>query len=541
LPSVHVPVEDRQRAVPVIAPAAGRRRGIWIAVVFVLLAALAVGYVAADREWPFTRSSIIEALQQQSGSNVQVQTFRQMYFPTPGCVAEGVTFRRGNSGQPFLTIQKLTITSNYPALLAHHISNIKADGLHVTIAEQPESSAAETSQGFNIGTFSSGVTIGQIVADGAAIEFAPTADRKQALIFLTPKLTLHDLGAGKPLAFQATVQIPQPPAEVDVKGTFGAWQAGHGGESELSGTYDLKSLDLGTFDAIGGILTSKGDFHGALQHVNVKGTVDTPKFTLSTSGHRVHLVAAYSATVNGLNGDVDVDSAQVKFAGTTINASGSVSGQEGKNGKTAVFNLSSNKARVQDLLWMFISENTPPMTGPITFRAKATLPPGNAPFLNKLVLQGDFGISDAQYPHPDTQKNVDVLSARARGQAGKVEDTNEKLGDNSYDPGRVLSNVKGHVVTKDAVANLSNLTFDVPGASAKVNGTFKLKTQEVDLQGFMHLDTELSKATTGVKSVLLKVMQPFMKKGKRNESVIAIKIGGTYQNPTYGIVPRAEK
>lgn len=36
-------------------------------------------------------------------------------------------------------------------------------------------------------------------------------------------------------------------------------------------------------------------------------------------------------------------------------------------------------------------------------------------------------------------------------------------------------------------------------------------------------------------------MQPFMKKGKWNESVIAIKIGGTYQNPTYSVVPRATK
>ena len=228
-------MEDRQRAAPVIAPAAGRRRGIWIAVVFVLLAALAVGYVAADREWPFTRSSVIEALQQQSGSNVQVQTFRQMYFPTPGCVAEGVSFRRGNSGQPFLTIQKLTITSNYPALLAHHISNIKADGLHVTIAEQPESSAAETSQGFNIGTFSSGVTIGQNCCRRSGHRIRTHRRSQASTHLLDPKLTLHDLGAGKPLAFQATVQIPQPPAEVDVKGTFGAWQAGHGGESELSG------------------------------------------------------------------------------------------------------------------------------------------------------------------------------------------------------------------------------------------------------------------------------------------------------------------
>jgi hypothetical protein len=542
LPSSNVSVEAGPTVTPATSPAGGRRRGIWIAVIVVLTVVIIIGAVVLDREWPFTQTAVIQALQQQSGGDVQIQSFRQMYFPVPGCVAEGVSFRRGGTNaQPFLTIKQLTITSNYAGLLAHHISTIKADELRVTIAEQPDASAAGTSQGFNIGSFSSNVTVGQIIADGAAIEFAPTSDRKQALIFLTPRLNLHNVGPGKPLAFQATVQIPQPPAEVDVEGEVGPWQAGHGGESALSGTYDLKSLDLGTFEGIGGILTSKGDFNGISQHMNVKGTVDTPKFTLSTSGHRVHLVAAYSATVNGLNGDVDVNSAQVKFARTTINASGSVSGQAGKKGKTAVFNFSSSKASVQDLLWMFISESKPPMTGPITFRAKATLPPGNAPFLNKLALVGDFGISDAQYPHEDTQKNVDVLSARARGQAGKVEDTDDKMGSDSYDPGRVLSNVKGHVVATNAIANLSNLTFDVPGASAKVNGTFKLKTQEVDLQGFMHLDAQLSQTTTGVKSVLLKVIQPFMKKGKRNESVIAIYIGGTYQNPTYGIVPKKEK
>lgn len=541
LASAHVPVEEQQSVAPALKPAGNRRIVIWIVAVIVLLSGLAIGYVVMDREWPFTRSSIIQALQEQSGGNVQVQSFRQMYLPVPGCVAEGVTFRRGNNNdQPFLTIQTLTIRTNYPGLLAHHISTIRADGLHVTVEPKP-SSSDETSAPFNVGSFSSGLTIGQITADDAAIEFAPTTDRKQPLIFRTPKLILHDLGAGKPLSFRATVQIPQPPAEVDVEGKFGAWQPGHGGETALSGSYDLKSLDLGTFSGIGGILTSKGDFNGTLQHVNVQGRVDTPKFTVSTSGHRIHLVAAYSAIVNGMNGDVDLSSAQVKFGRTSVNASGSVRGKKGQKGKTAAFELSSNKARVQDLLWMFISESTPPMTGPITFRAKATLPPGKRPFLDKLTLQGDFGISDARYPHPDTQKNVDVLSARARGQADKVEDTNEKLGNDSYDPGRVLSDLKGHVVTTNAVAKLSNLTFDVPGASAKLNGTFKLKTQEVNLQGYMHLESELSKATTGVKSVLLKVMQPFMKKGKRHESVIAIKIGGTYQNPTYAVVPRATK
>jgi AsmA-like C-terminal region len=203
--------------------------------------------------------------------------------------------------------------------------------------------------------------------------------------------------------------------------------------------------------------------------------------------------------------------------------------------------LSSSIARVEDLVWMFISDKQPPMTGPIVFRAKATLNPGKQPFLNRVKLAGDFGISDAQYSQADTQKNIDVLSARAQGQADKVEDTNDKLGNDSYDPGRVVANIKGHVVLDNTVAHLSDVSFAVPGALAKVSGTYGLTNEHIDLQGYMRLDSELSKTTTGVKSFLLKVAQPFMKKGHHNASVVAIKIGGTYQNPTYAVVPKAEK
>ena len=210
----------------------------------VLLALLLVGGVIANRKWPFTRAAVIQALQEQSGGNVQVQSFRQTYLPEPGCVAEGVTFRQGNTtGRPFLSIQKLTITTNYPGLLIHYISTVRAEGLHVTIETQPQSAQESGSSSFNVGTLSPDLRIGEIVADNAAVEFAANADRKQALIFRTPKLTLRDLAAGKPMAFQATVQIPEPPAEVDVAGNFGAWQSGHGGESILSGSYNLKSLD----------------------------------------------------------------------------------------------------------------------------------------------------------------------------------------------------------------------------------------------------------------------------------------------------------
>lgn len=536
---VHVE-ESQSAAITAKVPHRGGRRIVIILIV--LLACIVVAGVVASHKWPFTHDAILRALQQQAGGDVQIGSFHQMYLPKPGCIAENVTFRHSGdkTGQPFLTIKSLKIVGTYHGLLTNHIAVIRADELHVTIAPA-QSSASGTPGPFNVGRLTSGLTIGKIIADGAVIEFAPTAERKQALIFRIPKLLVHDLEEGKPLAFHATLQVPQPPIDLDAEGNFGPWIAGHGGESKASGAYTLKSLDLGAFHDIGGIVTSKGNFDGTLQHVTVHGTADTPNFTVSTSGHKVHIAGEFNATVNGLNRDVDVDALRVHYGRTTIMGAGSVEGKDGQDGKTATFELTSRQARVQDLLWMFISESKPPMTGPITFRSKATLPPGKAPFLNRVKLVGDFGISNGQYPDPNTQKNIDVLSARARGQADKVEDTNEKLGNDSYDPGQVLSNIKGHVALNNMVAHLTDVSFEVPGALAKVSGTYELTTQQVDLRGYMRLDSELSKATTGIKSVLLKVAEPFMKKGKHKASVVAIQIGGTYHNPKYAVIPKAEK
>lgn len=537
-----VHVEERESLRTSTSVATWRRHRRTFVVLLVVLACIAAGLIVAAAKWPFTERAIKDALRHQSGSDVQIGSFHRTFFPKPGCVAENVTFEHPGEqpNTPYLTIRRLTILSTYHGLLADHISYIRADGFHVKVAAS-STSGSSNSSGFNVGNLGSGLSIGMIVADGASIEFAPTAERKQPMLFRIPKLTLHDLAKGKPLAFQGTLQIPQPAAEVDVVGDLSPWQTGHGGESKLSGSYNLKRLDLGSFRAVRGIVTSKGNFEGILQHVLVQGSAETPNFTVSSSGHPVPIKANFNATVNGLNGDVDLNAARVHYGETTITGAGSVSGQEGVTGKVATFELAASKARVQDLVWMFISDKTPPMTGPILFRAKATIPPGDQPFLNRVRLEGDFGISNAQYPHPQTQKDIDVLSARARGQADKVEDTNEKDGNDSYDPGRVLSNVKGHVLLKDTIAHLSDVSFAVPGALAKVSGTYQLTTERVNLQGDVRLDSELSKTTTGVKSFLLKVIQPFMKKDRHKQSVVAIRIGGTYKDPSYTVVPKAEK
>jgi hypothetical protein len=121
-----------------------------------------------------------------------------------------------------------------------------------------------------------------------------------------------------------------------------------------------------------------------------------------------------------------------------------------------------------------------------------------------------------------TQKKVDNLSQLAEG---------EKEND---DPASVVENLKGHVVLKDAIATLSDLSFSVPGALAHVHGTYGLLTERINLHGTLQVDNKLSKGSNGAKSVLAKFMEPFLKKKNAGE-IVPIKIIGTFSHPSYGL------
>ncbi len=96
----------------------------------------------------------------------------------------------------------------------------------------------------------------------------------------------------------------------------------------------------------------------------------------------------------------------------------------------------------------------------MNFRTQVLIPPGERDFIERVNLQGDFGIDAATFASSTTQGNVDNLSQVAEG---------EKEND---DPADVVENLKGHVVLKNAIATFSDFSFSVPGALARVHGTY---------------------------------------------------------------------
>lgn len=98
----------------------------------------------------------------------------------------------------------------------------------------------------------------------------------------------------------------------------------------------------------------------------------------------------------------------------------------------------------------------------------------------------------------------------------------------------VLSDLKGHVLLKDGIAQFSDLSFSVPGASARMQGTYDLISEKINLHGTLKTESQPSNTTSGVKSLMLKVLNPFFKK-KRVGYVMPVKITGTYEHPLFGL------
>src|SRR5271156_7115746 len=148
-----------------------RSRPLAIAALCVLLL-LVTGTVILARYWPFSQNSVRGALKGVLSADLVIGRFHTTYFPHPGCVLENVSFGPDpaqGSASRLVVIQKITIQANYWDMIvgSHHIYRVLADGLQVHVPA-PHSNNSSGSAKFSFGD--SGVTIGEIVANGSTVE-----------------------------------------------------------------------------------------------------------------------------------------------------------------------------------------------------------------------------------------------------------------------------------------------------------------------------------------------------------------------------------
>ena len=498
----------------------------WIKIAaMVVVAVLGIAGVVIATHWPFTRESVVQALEQTFASSVEVKSFRVTYF-APGCVMEGVTFRRnGDRDAPAIaSVDRLTIQGSYVGFftIPKRIPRVRVEGLHVFASPRSERAGKESQAGAGGGQTK--VIIGEINAEGAVLEFASGDPGAPPLKFEIHKLTLNGAGQGREMAFHAALRNPTPPGDIRADGRFGPLRRDDSGKTPASGNYVFEHADLGAFAAIGGTLSSAGKFGGVLEQLEVEGNADVPNFEVDRShGHAVHLKTEFAATVNGMDGDVALKSVSLEFGKTSLSAHGEVADKGGVAGKTVTLTGTQQRGTIQDWLWLLAKAEHPAMTGAMNFRAQAQVPPGEQDFIQRVNLQGDFVIGSADFTKPTTQEAVDNLSQVALG--GKPTEA---------PPAEVAENMKGHVEMKNAIATFTDLYFGVPGALAHMHGTYGILTEKIDLHGNLRVDSKLSKGSTGIKAALLKVAEPFFKKKNQGE-IVPIKMDGTFEHPSYGL------
>lgn len=478
------------------------------------------GSIYIAHSWPFTAPNVIHNLEEATSSSVQVASFEHTFVPHPGCILKGVTLLGGTDprNQTRMIIDKLTIEGTLPGLFTKHLALIQAEGAHATFPPFGTGPAWKPTE--------SPIVVDELRANESSIEFNRHDSKQPRVTFRVHEFVAHHLAAHDSMKFEVRLDNPIPPGEVHANGTFGPWKLDRISGTPIEGSYSFRHADLDVFDGIHGLLASDGEFRGTLENILVQGTTKTPDFEVKGSTHKLDLETEFRAAVDPSNGDVTLEQVNAHLLRTIVISHGSVARRPNVSGKMTSLDLAVHSGRMQDLLLLFVSEKKSPLSGTVSLKAKTIVPPGEKPFLQKLQMTGDFGIEKALFTKEKTQEDLDKLSAAARGE-----------GDAPDDPENVVSDLQGHVVVKDGVATFTDLSFGVPGAKARLHGTFNLMNQAVDFRGTLFMQAKLHQATSGMKSFLLKAIDPFLKKNRRGGAVIPVSITGTYQNPSYSADP----
>jgi hypothetical protein len=500
------------------------RKLIFIAAGVALLLAVCVALFVVPR-WPFREKDMKQRIAAATGSTAEFSGFRQVFFPNPGCVIEKVTLTPKSPGHPKVQIQKLVISGLYSGLIGQekHLHSLELEGLQVIFPPRGE----KKDEGQGSSAQPSDIRFDEIRAQNSQVVFLGDAKHPETELYDIYRLLLKDYSPGKAIHFNSVLRIPEPPAEVEIVGDFGPYASNDLGAAPLAGSFTMKHADLSKFHAFTGTLTAQGKFEGKLGALQVNASTDAPQFGLTDTGHAIPLRTEFSALVNGTNGDIKFEPVHASLGETKLVAQGQLASDTAGHGKVLTVDSSSDEARIQDLMYLFV-QSKPPLQGATRFQAKVRLPSDSRTFEKRVEMKAHFGIKGSRFTAKETQQKVGELSESARG--------NPK----DDDPAPVVTDLLGDVELKNATATFSQLSLRLPGASAVLHGTYKLENKAVDLHGTLQTDVKLSKATTGFKAFLMKVVEAAKAK-KKEGATVPVKVTGTYDKPEFGLDATSEK
>lgn len=504
-----------------------------------IAAGSAIAWMIRNAE-PILRRRVVETLSARFNSPVELDSLKLAYSKDFLVTGTGLRIRYiagperpdvNPSASPMLIVPSFEFTTSWRELLrpTSRVLTVHVQGMQIDI---PPRAPGQPDNPKRRGQPRWGIAVDKIVCTDTRLVLETSKPGKKPLVFEISNLTLTDVGAKKPFNYEAQLINPKPVGDIHSTGRFGPWQDDNPRDTPLNGAYEFSHVDLSSIRGIAGTLSSTGNFGGTLGNITVDGETDTPDFRLDLSEHPVALHTDFHAIVDGTTGDTRLDPVHATVLHSHFTAAGAVTRTPGASGHDTPdhspghnieLDVSMDKGRIEDMLILGVKTSPPLLHGALTMKTHISLPPGPVRISKKVRMQGTFAIHDAAFSNPAVKKKIDALSMRAQGKAELA---------NTIGPVPITSAMSGDFSLADTVLQVSNLTYHMPGADARMTGQYSLATTAFDFQGTVRTQATASQMTTGWKSVLI---SPFDSLFKKSGAGLEVPIRVTGQNSEYDI------
>jgi hypothetical protein len=510
-----------------------KRRRVLIAALVTAGVLIPLGIILAARI-PFSsdilRNRLIDALEQRLDVDAELDSLTLRFHPSLRAVGKGLVLRSNSrSGvPPLIEVSEFTVDANLSGLWNRHVTFVKLDGLRIRIPPDNDNvESHDTPPASNAGHSTQPAYLRQMVinnldAPEAELIILRSDPSKPPRTWSLHSLHVQDVGFATRMPFETMLTNALPPGEIKATGTFGPWRTEEPGRTALNGEFTFDDADLSVFNGIRGTLSAAGNFGGTLDRIDITGHTETPDFAVNTSGHPVPLTTSYHAVVDATNGNTTLDPVDAKFLNTSITAKGGVYEQPSPKGRVIRLNVSIDSGRLEDIMRLAVPSPRAPMNGALRLNTTFVIPPGPRDVVEKLQLDGRFTIQRGKFTDADVQKKVNELSRRASGRTAE-EPTARAVG----------SNFDGRFTLGNGRLALSTVTFDVPGALVELHGHYGIKREDIAFDGNLYMDARISQTVTGLKSFLLKAVDPWFR--RNGKTVVPLKISGSRADPKFGV------
>ena len=494
---------------------------------------LAIGgfTVWAMRAAPQLRDRVVDALNDRFESQVGLGSLDISVLPRPR--AAGAQFTLRHEGRtdvpPLISIDTFSATAATLDLVRTpvRLGTVAIDGMTVRIPPgglHPNAADQEHTPHQPHAERPSPILIDRIESRSARVEIHSRRPDRLPRIWDIQNLVMRDFGAAAGSRFDAGLINPVPRGVIDTSGTFGPWHADEPGLTPVNGNYIFQNADMNVINGLGGTLSSAGKYQGVLERIEVEGTTETPDFSLDLAGQKVPLTTRFKAIVDGTNGDTILERVDARLNESPIVATGSIIRTQEVKGRHIELDVRLEGARLEDLMRLAVKATQPPLVGRVDLKTRMVLPAGTGDVVDRLQLDGAFQLAQARFANLNVQRRITTLSRRGRGEES----------DEGAERERVVSNLRGTFKLADGALTFSELTFAVPGSTVRLHGSYNLRSQEMNFEGDLLTDATLADMTSGFKSLLARLAQPFFRR-EGGGTRLPIRISGTRGKPEFGL------